>query len=116
MAVQKREKDYTKPLGERSRRRIRLVREGKKIIEYLVQLEVEMQPGAWKPVVRYDNVHGFPHRDQLNEEGEEKKNFMNAIFDILTGYRDVVHQAEQDIEKNWEAYSQRFLEGKWPIK
>jgi len=114
--MQIRRKEYVKPLGGTGRRRLRLLIEGKRVIQYLVQLEVETASDEWKPCVRYDNEHGFPHRDQLKKKGEEKKTFVHTTFDILTGYRDAVSQAEHDIEKNWKTYRDRFLEGEWPIK
>jgi hypothetical protein len=34
------------------------------VLQFVVQLEVE-QEGAWMPVIRYDNAHGFCHRDDF---------------------------------------------------
>lgn len=107
---------YVRPLGEGARRRIELVREGKRILDYVVQLEVETSPDEWRPVVRYDTAHGGPHRDQLKMDGQSDKEPINAVFDIVTGYRDAVASAERDIRDHWKIYRQRFLEGKWPAK
>lgn len=81
-----------------------------------MQLEVEANPSEWKPIVRYDAAHGGPHRDQLKIDGQSDKKPMNAIFDIVAGYRDAAAFAERDIRAHWKVYRQRFLEGKWPVR
>lgn len=110
-----RSEKYVKALGEGARQRLELTRDGKRIVDYVVQLEVETNNEIWQPAVRYDTKHGGPHRDQLKITGEAKKEMLNAMFDILTGYRDAVAAAERDIAVHWETYRRRFLEGKWPV-
>jgi hypothetical protein len=47
-------------------------RRGKQIEQYTAQLEVHHE-GAWKPVVRFDNVHGFDHCDIVHGDGTREK-------------------------------------------
>ena len=114
--MRKREGPFFRALGEGAQRRLELVREGKKILDFLVQLEIETEePGTWRPIVRYDTAHGIPHRDQYNREGRQRKEFLDARFDIFTGYRDIVEEALQDIAERWSVYRDRYLRGEWPI-
>jgi hypothetical protein len=39
-----------------------------RILRFTVQLEIIHGEG-WLPVVRYDNAHGFCHRDTLHADG-----------------------------------------------
>ncbi len=86
------------------------------ILDYLVQLEIEVAPDEWKPIVRYDTRHGSPHRDQYNLSGRQRKQFLDVRFDIAVGYRDAVLEAEREIEANWKSYCRRFLKGEWPAR
>jgi hypothetical protein len=49
--------------------RIEFTREGKKLLTFLAQYEIVIEDQIY-PVVRYDGVHGFAHRDLLNRRGE----------------------------------------------
>jgi hypothetical protein len=59
---------------------------------------------AWYPIVRYDTVHGKPHRDILIPDGEQSKNWFEgySVADVLT-------IGQKDILDNWLAYSDRFI-------
>lgn len=105
---------FIRRLGEGARRRLWLLRDRKKILNYMVELEVEVAPGSWKPVVRYDTRHGGPHCDQHRIDGQKRKEPLSDSFDINTGYKDAVAKAFKDIERHWADYRKRFLEGKWP--
>ena len=39
----------------------------------MVQLEVEVEEGVWKPAIRYDCAHDFAHRDRYNLKGDRDK-------------------------------------------
>ena len=43
-----------------------------RILRFTVQLEI-LHSESWIPVVRYDNAHGFCHRDTLNPDGTQDK-------------------------------------------
>ncbi len=78
-------------------------RRGKVIVQYTVQLELAHH-GKWTPVVRYDNAHGFCHRDRLHPDGTQEKTRMfvgtaNETFTV----------AIKEAEAHWEAEVSRFL-------
>jgi hypothetical protein len=68
-----------------------------------VQLEV-LLAGEWSPVVRYDNAHGFCHRDVLHPDGSQEKTpvFAGDVNDTFTF-------AIEELRVNWEAHRTRFL-------
>lgn len=108
-------KEYTKRLGEGARKRIRIRREGQKILDYMVQLEVYVEEDeVWKEVVRYDPADRGPHCDIHRLNGDEKDEDYIFPFDINTGYKEALQQGDDDVERNWERYLRRFLQGKWP--
>ena len=51
-------------------------RRGKRLLKFTVQLEALWQ-GKWQAMVRYDNAHGFCHRDTLHPHGSQDK---TAVF------------------------------------
>ena len=95
------------------RRRLWLRRDGIKILDYVVAVEVEVE-GVWKQVVRFDTSHSGPHMDAEHPDGRKRKFPVPGLFDITTGYKDQVQRATQNIEHDWRRYIKRYLEGKWP--
>ena len=99
-------KSFIKPIGAAGDLRLRFRIGTKKghVVEFLVQLELQVD-GEWKPVVRYDNAHDFPHRDVLDPEGNEieKKDLNLGTLD------EVLEYAEQDLLDRYEWYVERFL-------
>ena len=87
--------------------RCRYGRVGKNIRHFTVQLEL-WEAGEWRPIVRYDNAHGFCHRDLLHVDGSQEKT------PILYGdANETFTKAVADLRANWEAYrSQHFGKGK----
>jgi hypothetical protein len=82
-------------------------RQGKEILQFAVQLELNCH-GVWRPVVRYDNAHGFCHRDTLHADGTQEKTRLfvgdlNATFTF----------AIADLKANWQAHCDRFL---WEVQ
>ncbi|MBI2901275.1 MAG: hypothetical protein HYY17_13915 [Planctomycetes bacterium] len=103
------DKSFFKPIGEGGDRRLRFrirTRLGR-IVEFLVQLEVQIA-GTWLPVVRYDNAHGFAHRDVLDSRGRlvEKKPLKLATLG------QVLEFAEQDLLDRVDWYIERFVKGR----
>jgi len=111
--LHRQEKSYRAPLGEGARKRIKIVREGQKILDYMVQLEVQVS-GEWKPVVRYDPADRGPHCDIMRLDGAERDEEYSFPFDITTGYKEALQHADEDIRRNWRVYKENFLKGKWP--
>lgn len=99
------DKFFFKPLGFGGKRlRFRLRTRKGKVVEFLVQLEM-LAGETWKPVVRYDNAHGFAHRDVLDFLGREteKKPLKLATME------EVLEYAEQDLTDRVDWYVERFL-------
>jgi hypothetical protein len=87
-----------------ARMRCHYKRKGKSILQYTVQLEL-LHEGVWKPIVRYDNAHGFCHRDTVHPDGSQEKTpiFIGTANDTFTW-------AIKEAQGNWEAHVKRFLE------
>ena len=73
-----------------------------------LEVEVEVEDGSWKPVVRYDCAHGIAHRDRYNLGGEQDKQ------EIPLSYAESLDFADKDINDNWDNYRERFLRGDFP--
>jgi len=89
------------------RQRTRFVTEKKRVVEFVVQLEV-LHQGRWKPVIRYDGAHRFAHRDRYNLRGEQRKEALPLDF------RDALTYAIADIRARWPEYVERFQRGEHP--
>ena len=78
-------------------------RRQKRIVQYTVQLEIH-HSGRWQHVVRYDNAHGFCHRDTIHPDGSQEKTpvyYGNA--------NDTFTHAIGDLRDNWQSHWARFL-------
>jgi hypothetical protein len=102
------EKEYLIHLGEHARKRHHHKTDKGEVIAFMVQLEVEVEPGAWKPVIRYDCAHGFVHFDRYNLKGDHDKQ------EIPLSYTESLDLADKDINDNWDTYRERFLRGDFP--
>ncbi|MBI3990279.1 MAG: hypothetical protein HY347_11765 [candidate division NC10 bacterium] len=60
------EKTYLIRLGEGARKRHDHKTEKGQVVAFMVQLEVEVEEGVWRPVLRYDCAHDFAHKDRYN--------------------------------------------------
>jgi hypothetical protein len=67
------EKEYLIRLGEGARKRHYHNTDKGNLVAFMVQLEVEVEDGIWKPVIRYDCAHDFAHRDRYNLRGDQDK-------------------------------------------
>jgi len=78
-------------------------RQGKEIVQFTVQLELNCA-GVWRPIVRYDNAHGFCHRDTLYADATQEKTcvFVGDLNETFTF-------AIADLKANWQAHRERFL-------
>ena len=106
MGKRKWDKEFSSTLGEKARYRLRLDRKEKEITDFVIQLEVEVD-GKWKPIVRYDASHGYPHRDLYTADGKSK-DAVDTTYDPDLGYANVASTAQDDIRKNWVRYCEGF--------
>jgi len=102
------EKQYLIRLGERSRKRHYHKTDNGQVVAFMVQLEVEIEDGDWKPVIRYDCAHSFAHRDRYNLKGDHE------IEELPLSYSESLDFADKDINDNWDVYEERFLRGDFP--
>ena len=102
------DKEYLIRLGERARKRHHHKTDRGDVVAFMVQLEVEVEEGIWRPVLRYDCAHDFTHRDRYNLKGEQDKQ------EIPLTYPESLDLADKDINENWDIYRERFLRGDFP--
>ena len=102
------EKEYLIRLGEGARKRHYHDTDKGNLVAFMVQLEVEVEDGIWKPVIRYDCAHDFAHRDRYNLRGDQDKQ------EIALSYAESLDLADKDINDNWDIYQERFLRGDYP--
>jgi len=74
-----------------------------RILRFTAQLEI-FHEGGWAPVTRYDNAHGFCHRDTLHPDGSQDKTgvFVGDLNETFTF-------AIEELRTNWEAHRARYL-------
>jgi len=102
------EKEYLIHLGEGARKRHYHKTDKGQVITFMVQLEVEVEEGVWKPVIRFDCAHDFAHRDRYNLKGDHDKE------ELVLDYAESLDLADKDINDNWDIYRERFLRGEFP--
>lgn len=78
-------------------------RQGKAIDRFTVQLEVICN-GVWNPVIRYDNAHGFCHRDTLHADSTQEK---AAV--LMGNLNETFSFAIEDLQANWHVHRERYL-------
>jgi len=78
------------------------VTKGKKVTEFVVQLEIFIG-GEWRAVVRYDTSHGRPHQDILRPNGSQTKKWLDLSMEAALTH------AHEDVMQNWRVYRDRFL-------
>lgn len=89
--------------SEEARLRCSMQRHGKQVEKFTVQLEIKHQ-SAWIAVVRYDNAHGFCHRDTLHANGSQDK---TAVF--VGDINETFTYAIETLRAEWEAHRDRYL-------
>ncbi len=101
------EKRYLLPVWTDTRIRHYHRTERRRIVEFSLQLEVEIQ-GAWREVIRYDTAHGFAHIDRFTLTGKRRKE------SVYLEFAEALTRAERDLKQHWPAYRERFLRGEFP--
>jgi len=59
--------------------------------------------GEWRAIVRYEEAHGFFHRDVMSPLGGQLKTAESAV-DMNLALADAI----ADIKKNWRDYRRRY--------
>ena len=97
---------YVYLLTLHDRKRHEHVTERGRVIRFVVQYETFIE-GEWRPVIRYDTAHGFPHVDRIRPDGTVEK------IPLLTkDLEEALTFADQDIDENWERYKAAFVKGR----
>ena len=100
------ETEYVKVLYfGRARVRVRFSSDGPEVISFVVQLEA-LDDDEWKPIRRYDDHHGWPHRDSLDRAGRQ---YRKEWLDVDSN--EALTIAIRDLSTNGERYVNEFLEG-----
>ena len=85
--------------------RTRFTTVGGRVVTYTVQYETTIG-GVRVAVVRFDNAHGFPHRDRLDRNGRVVEKL------VIAGSPEpgeALTQAQKDIRINWRRYRAAFF-------
>ncbi|MBI4685972.1 MAG: hypothetical protein HY755_12370 [Nitrospirae bacterium] len=78
--------------------RINAVKDRGKILKFVVQYE-SLIKNKWHPIVRYDNSHGFAHKDIIHPSGlREKQPLYFQTFSAAFTF------AIQDLKISWRWY------------
>ena len=80
--------------------------EGGRVVEFSIQLEVEVQ-GEYRPAIRYDTAHDAAHIDRFTRTGRRRREWLDLDFD------EALVRAERDLRENWLGCRERFLRGEY---
>lgn len=83
--------------------RCRYQRQGHRILEYTVQLEIRHQ-GRWEPIIRFDNAHGFCPCGTIHGDGTQEKTPVSR-GDANSNFT----WAIKELRMNWPTQRSRFL-------
>ena len=75
-----------------------------RIVGFVIQLEILIED-EWHPVVRYDTVHGFAHKDIIHPSGKVDK-----IPLPIQNFNEALIFAEEELHAEWEFFKMRYLE------
>jgi hypothetical protein len=99
--------EYEVPLDDTGQEwvRLRFTTRGGQVTTFMVQYETTVG-GRRVPVVRYDNAHGFAHRDLLVRGGHVSTKSVLAGAPTPAAALQI---GERDIRTNWQRYRRDFL-------
>ncbi|HFQ93344.1 MAG TPA: hypothetical protein ENK32_05010 [Anaerolineae bacterium] len=69
---------------------------------FVIQYEAYID-GKWRPIIRFDEAHGFFHKDIMSPSGEKEKIAKSESDKGLA-----LTQAIEDIKNQWRSYRQRY--------
>ncbi len=85
------------------RLRVRFVtKRGEIQIIVVIQYEAYID-GQWRAIVRFDEAHGFFHRDIMSPSGEQEK-----IIEHEKNKAIALTQAIEDIKRHWRSYRKTY--------
>ena len=86
--------------------RVRIVREAKTVVDFVVQYEAYID-GHYRPVVRYDESHGRLHRDVLDWNGEMIEKHWSPPG---TTNNQALTEAIHDLNTNADRYHSEYMQ------
>ena len=96
-------KSYIFMLTDQDRKRHEHISEKGAICSFVIQYEI-LHDDKWVPVVRYDNAHGFAHKDLMKPGGSKEKILIGSL-----DLNEALTLADKDIQENWTRYREHFL-------
>lgn len=100
-------KDYIVDFTPKDRKRFFIETRRGQVVRFVIQFETLIHK-KWYPVVRYDTVHGYAHKDVLDRRGRVIEKVEMANMD----YNKALQMANLDIDSNWGIYKQRLSKGR----
>jgi len=85
------------------RLRIHVVTERGRVVSIVVIQSEAYIDGKWRAIVRFDEAHGFFHRDVMSPTGEQEKTLQPANDKNLALKDAIAH-----IKQFWRAYRQTY--------
>lgn len=102
---EERDHEFTHDLPNADTIRFRFNLDRGRVTVFTVQLECYVE-GRWRPVVRYDDAHGRPHRDTLDWNGSVVvKDWLPAELSL----NQAMNRARADLLAHHETYRAEFL-------
>jgi hypothetical protein len=96
--------EFHRLLDDDNALRVMFESERGQIVRFMVQLECSFEEdGEWIPVVRYDTVHGYAHRDILHPYESEEKTAM-----VVQDYNEAFTIAVNDVVAKRFQYRRRY--------
>lgn len=83
--------------------RVHFIVESGQVTDVVVVQYEAFIDGHWREIVRFDEVHGFFHRDILFPGGEQQKTTLS-----VTDKNQALNQAIAEIKENWSLYRRRY--------
>jgi hypothetical protein len=85
------------------RLRIHFITERGRVVSIIVIQYEAYIDGQWRAIVRFDEAHGFFHRDVMSPTGEQEKTVQPAIDRNLA-----LNEAIAHIKQFWRTYRQMY--------
>lgn len=85
------------------RLRMHFITAGGRIVSIVVIQYEAYIDGKWRAIVRFDEAHGFFHRDVISSTGEQEKTALPTISKELA-----LNEALAHIKEFWLAYRQTY--------